>query len=410
VRLLFIADGRSPIARSWIDYFIDRGDEVHLLTTSSISNGQGFASVENVSVAFSASSPARALASVVPDGGMASHAGSGRMRLRSAARHWFGPLTVAGAARRAREVIERTRPDLVHALRIPFEGMVGAGTGTSAPLILSVWGTDFSLHAGASPGMGRLTRRSLRRADALLADCHSDIGRALEWGYPAGKPVLVVPGNGGVRGDIFHRVDSPPPSPRSRIWLESIPKEAPVVINPRGIRSYVRNDTFFRAIPTILAAYPRTVFVCPGMAGEAEAQSRLEQTNVGRAVRLLPRVKPEEMAALFRRADVSVSPSEHDGTPNTLLEAMACGCFPVAGDLVSVREWIEPGGNGLLVDPSSASSLSEAVIRALGEPSLLDRAVDLNARLVQDWAGYPEVMGKAAAFYADSVRRSAGGR
>src|SRR4030067_1825030 len=202
--------------------------------------------------------------------------------------------------------------------------MVGAGPGPSAPLILSVWGTDFSLHAGASPGMGRLTRRSLRQAEPLLADCHSDIGRALEWGYPAGKPGLVVPGNGGVRGDIFHRVDSPPPSPRSRIWLESIPKEAPVVINPRGIRSYVRNDTFFRAIPAILAAYPRTVFVCPGMAGEAEAQSRLEQANVGRAGRLLPRGRPAEKAALFRRADVAGAPGGHGGTPHTLLGAQAC--------------------------------------------------------------------------------------
>ena len=33
----------------------------------------------------------------------------------------------------------------------------------------------------------------------------------------------------------------------------------------------------------------------------------------------------------------------HDGTPNTLLEGMACGCLPVAGDLDSIREWLKPG-------------------------------------------------------------------
>jgi hypothetical protein len=36
------------------------------------------------------------------------------------------------------------------------------------------------------------------------------------------------------------------------------------------------------------------------------------------------------MAAAFRRARFRFT-STHDGTPNTLLEAMACGCTPVAG-------------------------------------------------------------------------------
>ena len=43
---------------------------------------------------------------------------------------------------------------------------------------------------------------------------------------------------------------------------------------------------------------------------------------------------------------MTVSPSTHDGTPNTLLEGMACGSFPIVGDLESLREWIEPGLTG----------------------------------------------------------------
>ena len=37
--------------------------------------------------------------------------------------------------------------------------------------------------------------------------------------------------------------------------------------------------------------------------------------------------------------------------PEAILEAMALGCFPIAGDIESVREWITPGVNGILVDP-----------------------------------------------------------
>lgn len=406
MRILFIADGRSPIARSWIDYFIEGDHEVHLLSTSNMPNAPGFASIERLSVAFSGSRPAIALSSGSTQTGPASHGGPGRMRIRSAVRHWLGPFTVPRAARRARQVIQQIQPDLIHALRIPFEGFLAARAGTPAPLILSAWGNDFTLHASAAPGMARLTRHALHRANGLITDCQHDIDNARDRGYSPGKPVLVVPGNGGVRTDIFNPEHAPPPSPRSRIWLESIPASSPVVINPRGIRSYVRNDTFFQAIPAILARHPTTVFLCPGMAGEPEAESRLRRLGVGRAVRLLPRVNAEEMAALFRRAAVSVSPSEYDGTPNTLLEAMACGCFPVAGDLVSIREWIEPGGNGLLIDSTQPESLAQAVVEALEAPLLRELTAQVNTQIVRDWAGYADGMSHAEAFYSEVILRA----
>jgi len=406
LRLLFIADGRSPIAQSWMEYFVESDHDVHLLSTSPVSNMSGFVSVDHVNVAFGNSHLASSLASDSGNSGSASHGGPAKMCVRSVARHWLGPFTVAGAARRTRSLIQRIQPDLIHALRIPFEGMLAASAGSQTTLILSSWGNDFTLHAHSSPGMGRLTRRALQRANGLITDCQNDVGNARDWGFSPEKKTLVVPGNGGVRTDIFHSHHVAPPSPRSRIWLESIPETSPVVINPRGIRSYVRNDTFFEAVPAILAELPQTVFLCPGMAGEPAAEAWLRRLGVGRAIRLLPRLQAEEMAAMFRRADVSVSPSEHDGTPNTLLEAMACGCFPVAGDLVSIREWIEPGGNGLLIDPARPESLAQAVLEALGAPSLRVRAAEVNIRLVLDWANYTDGMSKAEGFYRDVVRRT----
>src|SRR5205807_7454558 len=99
--------------------------------------------------------------------------------------------------------------------------------------------------------------------------------------------------------------------------------EATVVVNPRGLRAYVRNDVFFRAIPLVLQQQPNTVFLCSGMQGSI-AERWASQAGIGHAVRLLPIVPREKMAELFRLAQVMVSPSLHDGTPNTLLEGMAC--------------------------------------------------------------------------------------
>ncbi len=111
------------------------------------------------------------------------------------------------------------------------------------------------------------------------------------------------------------------------------------------------------------------------------------------------------MGDLFRSAQVVVSPTTHDGTPNTLLEALACGCFPVAGDLESIREWITPGENGLLVDPTDPAALAAAILRGLNEPALRQQVAARNAAIVAERAEYTRNLARAAEFY-EQINRS----
>jgi glycosyltransferase involved in cell wall biosynthesis len=175
------------------------------------------------------------------------------------------------------------------------------------------------------------------------------------------------------------------------------------VINPRGFRSYICNDAFFKAIPIVLDKYPETKFVCPNMAGEAEVYRWIDELNIGQSVELLPKLARPEMGGIFRSAIVAVSPSIHDGTPNTLLEAMACGCFPIAGDLESLREWIEPGVNGLLVDPTDPIALGEAIVKAFEQPETREKALHHNQEIIKDRANYSTVMESAIRFYESLV-------
>jgi glycosyltransferase involved in cell wall biosynthesis len=139
------------------------------------------------------------------------------------------------------------------------------------------------------------------------------------------------------------------------------------------------------------------------MAGESQAERWIEKLGIRSAVELLPQQTRPQMATLFRRSQVAVSPSTHDGTPNTLLEAMACGCFPVAGDIESLQEWITPGANGLLVDPRNPRLLADAILRALGDANLRLQAAKINTRLVAERAEYGRVMGDAESFYQQLV-------
>jgi hypothetical protein len=248
MRLLFVADGRSPIALNWLRYWVERGDEVYLVSTFPCQPDVALAGVYFVPVAFSSLKTA----ATKPTRGV-SFWGAAALNLRLRIRHWAGPLTLPGAARRLKRILDAVRPDLVHAMRIPYEGMLAALAGPNAPLLISVWGNDFTLHAPSTPLMGSFTRRAMQQTDALHADCQRDLRLATRWGFDASKAGIVLPGNGGIRRDVFYPPTHPP--------------TLPLVINPRGFRNYVRNDTFFQSIPLVLRKVPQARYVCPIFAG-----------------------------------------------------------------------------------------------------------------------------------------------
>jgi glycosyltransferase involved in cell wall biosynthesis len=384
MRLLFVADGRSPIAIQWMRHFIARGDEVSLASTFPCQPELALKSLDILDVAFSGVKT-RVPASPAKKSGLW---GASALGLRTAIRQWLGPLTIRRAALQLRAVIQRTQPDLVHAMRIPYEGMTAADAYTGVPLLVSIWGNDFTLHAPSTPLMRHYTHWALSVADALHADCQRDITLARKWGYKA-APTLVTPGNGGIQADIFF----PPPHP---------PRN-PLIINPRGFRAYVHNESFFRAIPLVLKERPDARFLCASMDGEPRARAWIEQLGISQAVTLLAPMPHARMADVFRQCQIVVSPAFHDGTPNTLLEGMACGCLPIAGDLDSIREWITDGQNGLLIDPASPVAIARAILRGLEDATLRQNAAAQNAQIIASRAEYHQNMLKVEEFYRQVI-------
>jgi glycosyltransferase involved in cell wall biosynthesis len=411
LRIVFIADARSPIAVGWIKHFIDRGHDVHILSTYPCPyNILPGAKVYQVPIAFSqfaklnhngtigsASRP-----SVLTRG--LAHLRTGRLSgLITNARNWLSPIELNWHVKEVRNLIAEISPDIVHAMRIPFEGMLAMkSTPLEIPLIVSVWGNDFTLFANQNPLMARETRRTMARADALQCDCQRDLQLASrDWGFHSKKLAIVIPSSGGIQSSLFHAGE---PAMAIRDEL-NIPSHAPVIINPRGFRTYVRNDVFFQAIPHVLKLYPKAIFICTGMQANPVAEKWVDDAGIKENVRLLPLVPRDQMADLFRLTCVAVSPSLHDGTPNTLLETMACGSFPVAFDIESVREWITDEVNGLLCDPNDPALLARAIIRALKDEQLRNSARAHNLGLIAERAEYDNVMRQGEEFYLQIIRR-----
>jgi glycosyltransferase involved in cell wall biosynthesis len=361
MHILMIADGRSPITRRWIQAIQPLGYRISLVSTFQCSPVPGAALVSVLPVAFAAYAGSQA--------GTGS-GNSSRKKLISVfrpllawIRHLAGPFTLSRYQAQLLALIDDLRPDLVHALRIPYEGMLASVTPAHIPLLLSTWGNDLTLHAPSTPWMRRLTRQALKRADGLLSDTHCDITRAAAWGFNPANPRWWVVGNGGLDLDELQQT------------IQGVtPANPPQVINPRGIRSYVRTDTFFKSIPLVLARHPETQFICTSMARQKDAINWVKKLKLEKNVTLLPYLDQHALWQETARSLVSVSISTHDGTPNTLLEAMALGSLPICGDLPSIREWITPGENGLLVPADDPSALADAICRGLTDSSLHQKA------------------------------------
>ena len=84
--------------------------------------------------------------------------------------------------------------------------------------------------------------------------------------------------------------------------------------------------------------------------------------------------------------------SYSDGMSLSLLEAMACGAFPVVSDIPANREWITHGVNGYLVQLDSPTQLAERIDKAWNQHELRLAAAAHNRALVEEHGDYQKNM------------------
>jgi glycosyltransferase involved in cell wall biosynthesis len=87
------------------------------------------------------------------------------------------------------------------------------------------------------------------------------------------------------------------------------------------------------------------------------------ELGLSERVRFLGPKSPQELAAIYQRADVFVLPSGAEALPSVVTEAMLCGTPVVATDVGGVREQL--GGYGVCVSPGSSDELAAAISQVL---------------------------------------------
>ncbi len=114
----------------------------------------------------------------------------------------------------------------------------------------------------------------------------------------------------------------------------------------------------------------------------------------------------DDVPAVYRRAEVFVSPTYAEGFSNTILEAMASRLAVVSCRSVGVVDCIRNGENGLLTEPGDRAGLAGALRQVLRDVALRHRLADAalaECRAVYSWKAvgrqimdvYAEVGGQA---------------
>jgi L-malate glycosyltransferase len=108
------------------------------------------------------------------------------------------------------------------------------------------------------------------------------------------------------------------------------------------------------------------------LVGSGEELPRLrglaESLGLGDACRFEP--TSAEVAPWLRSIDIFVLPSRSEAFSNSLLEAMACGCCPVASRVGGNPELVTPGETGLLFESGDAGGLARALETLVQNPEL----------------------------------------
>jgi glycosyltransferase involved in cell wall biosynthesis len=125
-------------------------------------------------------------------------------------------------------------------------------------------------------------------------------------------------------------------------------------------------ETLIRAIQLV----PETRQVLAILCGDGSRRMAMEEIvardGTSHRIRIAPYAR--DLWGLMKRADVLVAPSLFEGSPNVVLEAMACGCPLIVSDIPAHREILDDQ-SAVFVNPASAEQFATAIEKTLGDPA-----------------------------------------
>jgi glycosyltransferase involved in cell wall biosynthesis len=234
--------------------------------------------------------------------------------------------------------------------------------------------------------LGVVVPRSLRRARLVVVPSEFVRATVLARSQLTPERVPVVP----------HAV-APHPAPTARAELAARYRlDGPVILYPAITYPHKNHATLVEAFGRVLADRPDALLVLTGRPDRAEADVRraVEAAGAAARVRRLGRIPAEDVAGLYRLADVVAVPSRYEGFGLPAAEAMAHGAAVVAASGTALPEVVDEAG--VVVDPDDVEGWAAAIGRLLSDDALR-RSLGAAGRARAAARFSPEANGRALA-------------
>lgn len=344
LRIVYTKGLTSTYDCMFLDFFLDRGHDVHVFTLERLETLGKLTSSER---------------DELQSRGLKLHYEFGDRILGLFRRGFL--LDFVGIPK-LRSFIKKIEPDILLGHWIPSYGFYSA-LSSFHPFVLFIWGTDILVLAQNLISVRLKAMYSLRVADMVVLDSEVQREATVRVGCSARK-IFSFPW----AVDLAMFNDSISGEEGRRKWgLEN----KVVVLFARAHEPRYGIADFFRAVNRIVNTQKNVFFLIAGSGSLTEGlRNFVNRKGLDKYVTFLGQVPHREMPRLMAISDIYVSTSLTDGASATLLEAMAMGKPVVVTDILGNREWVKHMKNGLLISVNSPVQLASSILQLASDEHL----------------------------------------
>jgi len=366
MKICYIADASSVHTQRWVNYFADRGDETHLISSR---DGEGYVS----SVHF------HRLTTLQP-----------QLPVLSKYLDFLVQMI------QVRKLVRMIQPDILHAHHIAVNGYLGVVSGFH-PLIFTAWGSDILIHPRKNRVWRMLTRYALKKADSITCDADHIVEAIIKLGANPEKIHLIYFGTD---------IQKFRPQPRNNGLRETLGLgDSPVVISLRNLIPIYNVESLINAMPLVLKEIPEAKFI---IAGDGKQRVYLEglakSLGASESARFVGGISNDKLPEYLTSADIYVSTSLSDaGLAASTAEAMACGLPVIVTDFGDNRKWVEDEVNGFIVPLHDPAALASRINYLLHKRDDRIRFGQAGRQIIEERNNHEKQMEKAGELYEQLI-------
>lgn len=136
--------------------------------------------------------------------------------------------------------------------------------------------------------------------------------------------------------------------------------QQPKLIVTRNLEAIYDIATAIRAFALLKTSFTGAILAVAGSGPlEAELKQLAAELQVADSVQFLGRLDADSMADLYRSADLMLNPSLVDNSPNSVIEAIACGIPVISSNVGGIPDLVQHGVDAILITPGDPALLSQ---------------------------------------------------